>query len=209
MTVDPSGASAPALIDRIKNILLTPQTEWEKIDAEAADVNKIYLGYVLPLAALGAICAFIGTSVFGVNLFGTIYRVPMVTGLVGAVLQVGLSLAGVFLLAFVANALAPSFGSQQNMGQAHKLAAYGSTAGFLAGVFSIVPALAILGIVGLYSLYLLYVGMPRMMKTPEDKRLVYLIVLILVVAVAWIVIGTVMGAVRGAMGGAPAYPFGG
>ncbi|OQW63473.1 MAG: hypothetical protein A4S17_06910 [Proteobacteria bacterium HN_bin10] len=209
MTVDPSGASAPALIDRIKNILLTPQTEWEKIDAEAADVNKIYLGYVLPLAALGAICAFIGTSVFGVNLFGTIYRVPMVTGLVGAVLQIGLSLAGVFLLAFVANALAPSFGSQQNMGQAHKLAAYGSTAGFLAGVFSIVPALAILGIVGLYSLYLLYVGMPRMMKTPEDKRLVYLIVLILVVAVAWIVIGTVMGAVRGAMGGAPAYPFGG
>jgi hypothetical protein len=209
MTVDPSGASAPALIDRIKNILLTPQTEWEKIDAEAADVNKIYLGYVLPLAALGAICAFIGTSVFGVNLFGTIYRVPMVTGLVGAVLQVGLSLAGVFLLAFVANALAPSFGSQQNMGQAHKLAAYGSTAGFLAGVFSIVPALAMLGIVGLYSLYLLYVGMPRLMKTPEDKRLVYLIVLILVVAVAWIVIGTVMGAVRGAMGGAPAYPFGG
>jgi hypothetical protein len=209
MTVDPSGASAPALIDRIKNILLTPQTEWEKIDTEAADVNKIYLGYVLPLAALGAICAFIGTSVFGVNLFGTIYRVPMVTGLVGAVLQIGLSLAGVFLLAFVANALAPSFGSQQNMGQAHKLAAYGSTAGFLAGVFSIVPALAILGIVGLYSLYLLYVGMPRMMKTPEDKRLVYLIVLILVVAIAWIVIGTVMGAVRGAMGGAPAYPFGG
>ncbi len=195
MTVDPTNASAANIIERAKNILLQPQTEWDRIAGEPADVGKIYIGYVLPLAALAAICGFIGMSVFGI--MGI--RFGLVPGLIGAILQVVLGLAGVFVLAFITNALAPSFGSQQDMGQAHKLAAYGSTAGFLGGVFAIFPPLAILGIVGLYSLALIYLGLPRLMKTPEDKRAVYFIVIILVAIVVWIVIGAVMTSLR--MGG--------
>jgi len=52
MTMDPTGAGTAGLVDRVKNILLTPQAEWDKIAAEPADLNKLYLGYVLPLAAL-------------------------------------------------------------------------------------------------------------------------------------------------------------
>jgi hypothetical protein len=98
------------------------------------------------------------------------------------------------------------------MGQAHKLAAYGSTAGFLAGVFTIFPPLSILGLVGLYSLYLLYVGLPKLMKTPEDKRVGYFVTILLVAIVCWIVIGMVMGSVRAAMGGIatpPGFTIGG
>ncbi len=187
------------IVERAKNILLQPQTEWDRIAGEPADVNKIYTGYVLPLVALSAICAFVGMSVFGILGF----RIGLVPGLVGLVLQVVLGVAGVFILAFITNALAPSFGSQQDMGQAHKLAAYGSTAGFLAGVFAIFPPLGILGIVGLYSLALMYIGLPRLMKTPEDKRIGYIITIILAAIVVWIVIGAVMGAVRGGFGGNP------
>src|SRR5262245_19860553 len=159
MTIDPNlGAAAPALIDRIKNILLTPQSEWDRIAAEPADVNKLYMGYVLPLAALSAICTFIGMSIFGIMGF----RIGIVPGAVTAVVQVLMALVGVFVLAFVTNALAPTFGSQQDMGQAHKLAAYSSTAGFLAGVFTLFPPLSMLAIVGLYSLALLYIGLPRL-----------------------------------------------
>ncbi len=209
MTIDPTNVSGTGLVDRVKNILLTPGAEWDRIDAEPADVNKIYIGYVLPLVALSAICGFIGMSVFGVSAFGVSYRVPMVNGLVSAVLQVGLGMLGVFVLAFIANALAPTFASQQNMGQAHKLAAYGSTAGFLAGVFAIFPPLAILGLVGLYSLYLLYVGLPKMMKTPEDKRVGYLATIVIVAIVVWLVIGMISGAVMRAVPGygPPGYNF--
>jgi hypothetical protein len=182
--------------------LLTPQAEWEKIAGEPADVNKIYVGYVAPLVVLSAVCAFIGMFLFGIMGF----RIGLVPGLVGLILQVVLGVAGVFILAFITNALAPSFGSQQDMGQAHKLSAYGSTAGLLAGVFSIFPPLAILGIVGLYSLALIYMGLPRLMKTPEDKRVGYIVTIILVAIVVWIVIGAIMGAVRGGFGGNP-YGF--
>jgi hypothetical protein len=206
MTIDPANAGAPGIVERAKNILLQPQAEWDRIAGEPADVSKIYMGYVLPLAGLSALCAFIGMSLVGVMGF----RVGIVPGLIGAVIQVVMALVGVFALAFITNALAPNFGSQQDMGQAHKLAAYGSTAGFLAGVFTILPPLAILGIVGLYSIALLYIGLPRLMKTPEDKRVVYLVVIIVVCIVVGIVLGTVMGAVRGMIPGygPPAYTFG-
>jgi hypothetical protein len=206
MTIDPANTGAPGIVDRAKNILLQPQKEWDRIAGEPADVNQIYIGYVLPLAALSAICAFIGMSLIGVMGF----KVGLVPGLIGAVIQVVMALVGVFILAFVANMLAPTFGSQQDIGQAHKLAAYSSTAGFLAGVFTILPPLAILGIVGLYSFALLYIGLPRLMKTPEDKRIGYFVTIIVVCIVVGIVFGMVMGAVRGMIPGygPPTYTFG-
>lgn len=206
MTVDPTNAGAAGLIERAKNIIITPQAEWERIKAEPADVQKIYTMYVLPLAALAALCGFVGMSVFGVSAFGVSYKVPLVAGLVGAVVQVGAAMLGIFVLAMIINALAPNFGSTPDQGKAHQLAAYSWTAAFLAGCFAIIPALSMLSILGLYSLVLLFIGLPRLMNTPEDKRIVYLLVIIVVAIVVWIVIGVVVNAVLGAMGGLPTAP---
>lgn len=205
MTIDPQNASSAGLIDRIKNIILTPQAEWDRIAPEPADVQKIYIGYVLPLALFSALCGFIGMSVFGV--LG--WRIPLVPGLIGVAVQVALSLCSVFVLAFVANALASSFGSRQDMGQAHKLAAYGSTAFYLAGVFSLFPPLSILALVGLYSFALIYIGLPRVMGTPEDKRVIYLISIIVVAIIVQLILGTIVGAIMAMVPGyAPPNPFG-
>jgi hypothetical protein len=205
MTTDPTGAASSGLIDRIKNILLTPQAEWDRIASEPADVNKIYLGYVLPLAAFAALCGFIGMTLIGV--MG--WRVGVVPGLIGAIIQAAMGLVSVFIIAFVANALAPTFGSRQDMGQAHKLAAYGSTAFFLAGVFAIFPPLAILALVGLYSFALIYIGLPRLMGTPEDKRIGYLATIIIIAIVVGIVLNLVIGQVLLMVPGyRPPNPFG-
>jgi hypothetical protein len=211
MTIDPANAGAPSLIERAKNILLQPKAEWDRIAGEPVNVGALYTGYVLPLAAIAAICSFIGLSVVGASLFGVSYRVPMVAGAVSAVIQVVMGLVGVYVMAMITNALAPNFGSVQDQGQAHKLAAYGCTAGFLAGVFAIFPPLGILGILGLYSLVLIYLGLPRLMKTPDDKRVGYFITIIVVMIVVYIVIGMVVGAVQRSIGGvpgAPGYTFG-
>lgn len=186
MTVDPNlGASAPGLVDRIRNILLTPQSEWDRISNEPADVSKLYMGYVLPLAVLLAVCTFVGMALF--------VRIGIVTGFAEAILQVIRALVMVFVVAFIINALAPTFGSQQNLGQAHKLAAYSFTALFVSGVSLLIPLLGILVLAGLvYSLALLYIGLPRMMKTPEDKRIGYFITIIVVCIVVGIVLNFVM-----------------
>ncbi|MGQ0531737.1 MAG: Yip1 family protein [Caulobacteraceae bacterium] len=205
MTTEPTGAASSGLIDRIKNILLTPQAEWDRISSEPADVNKIYLGYVLPLAAFAALCGFIGMTLIGV--LG--WRVGIVPGLIGAVIQTAMGLVSVFVIAFIANALAPTFGSRQDMGQAHKLAGYGCTAFFVAGVFAIFPPLAILAIVGLYSFALIYIGLPRIMGTPVDKRIGYLATIIIIAIVVGIVLNVIVTQVLLMVPGyRPPNPFG-
>ncbi|HEY6050157.1 MAG TPA: YIP1 family protein, partial [Thermoanaerobaculia bacterium] len=86
---------------------------------------------------------------------------------------------------------APRFGGQPGRIAALKLAVYSSTAAWLAGVFSLVPALSILSLLGLYSLYLLYLGVPVLMKVPRDRALGYTIAAVVAAVVLFAVIGAV------------------
>jgi len=184
-----------SLTDRVKKILLAPRTEWPVIDGEQATVGSIYTSYVIPLALIPAIASFIGMSVFGVHAFGVTAKIPLGAGLTGAVVRYLLSLAGTYVLALIIDALAPSFGGTRNSIQALKVAAYSSTASWIAGIFALIPALAIFGLLGLYSLYLLYLGLPVLMKAPQDKAAGYTIVVIVCAIVLFVVIGLVTGAV--------------
>ena len=55
------------IVERVKNILLSPATEWDKIAVENTAPKELMLTYVLPLAALSAAMQFIKLSVFGVG----------------------------------------------------------------------------------------------------------------------------------------------
>ncbi len=205
-----------ALIDRVQSILLRPKQTWPVIAAEGGDVASIYTSYILILAAIPAIASFVGLTLIGVGAFGVSYRVPILTGLVQMCVGYVLSLVMVFVLALIVNALAPTFGGTKNQVQALKLVAYGSTAGFIGGIFSLIPMLGILGLVAAcYSIYLIYTGIAVLMRCPPDKAGVYTTVVIVCAIVAGIILAVVssmfspmgrmgMGglAARGAMPGA-------
>lgn len=179
------------LIERVKQILLSPQTEWEIIAAEPTTTVELYKTYIAPLAAIGPIAQFIGYSVFGMSVFGATYRVPIGSGLTSALLTFVLTLAATYVLALIIDALAPTFNGQRNQMQALKVAAYSSTASWVAGIFALIPGLRILTILGLYSVYLLYLGLPALMKVPRDRALVYTAVVILAAIVLFMVVGIV------------------
>src|SRR5450759_243143 len=163
------------LVERAKNICLTPKTEWPVIAAETTATGSLIAGYVLPLAAIGAISAFIGGSLIGHSLpFMGTYRTPMVAGLGIAVFTFVMAIVGVFIISLIINLLAPSFGGEKNSQQALKVAVYCYTPAWVAGVFHIIPGLGIVALLAsLYGLYLLYLGLPRLMKCPEDKAIGY------------------------------------
>ena len=192
----PSGLpGAPAsLVERAKNILVTPKTEWPRIDAEPSSIASIYTGYVMILAAIGPIAALIGQQVFGYSAFGVTYKPPIATSVGSAVLTYILSLVSVYVSALIIDALAPSFGGTKDQVKAFKVAAYSATAAWLAGIFQIIPMLAFLAIVGLYSLYLLFVGLPMLMRVPADKAVGYVVVVIIVQIVLYFVVAMIVGA---------------
>lgn len=179
-----------ALLQRVLDILMRPRETWLQINAEDGNPGRIYLGYLVFLAAIPAVAGFIGYSLVGVGAFGISVRVPVVQGLVSMVVGYVLSLAMVYVLALIANMLAPRFQAQQDMRSAFKLVAYASTAGMLGGVFSILPSLAMLGLLAaLYSVYLLYTGIPVLMKAPQEKAVGYTAALVVCGILAGIVVG--------------------
>ena len=183
------------LVERAKNLILTPAAEWDKISSETHTVQGLYTGWIMILAAIPAIAGFIGFSIVGVGAFGLSYRVPIVNGISHAIATYLLSLGSVYVFALIIDALSPSFGGEKNFAQAFKVAAFAPVASWLAGIFAILPALAILSILGLYSLYLLYVGLPRLMKTPAEKAMPYTVVVI----IAGVVISLIVGVITGVM----------
>ena len=121
------------LIERVKSILLQPKETWATIDTEATDTATLFTSYAMVLAAIPAVCGFIGMSLIGVGGFGMTLRVPLVAGLVNMLVSYVLSLVGLFVLGLVIDALAPTFGGQKSPIQALKVAVYASTAAMLGG----------------------------------------------------------------------------
>jgi hypothetical protein len=182
------------LVERVKRILLSPKTEWEVIDAEPATPGALYTGYIMPLAAIGPIAQLIGYSAFGITVpFMGTYRVPIGSALTSAIVSYVLTLIATYVLALIIDALAPTFNGQRNQIQALKLAAYSSTASWVAGVFALIPGLRLLTILGLYSLYLLYLGLPILMKSPREKALAYTGLVVLAAIVLFLIIGVIAG----------------
>ena len=191
-SIDALGPRAQTLVTRVKGIIVQPRSEWHVIDGEATSVGQLYMGYIIPLAAITPIATFIGTAIFGIGipLIGT-YHVPMGVALERAVTSYVLALIGVYVLALIIDALAPSFGGRKSQVQALKVAAYSSTASWVVGIVMLVPMLGILAILGLYSLYLLFLGLPIVMKTPADKALPYTVIVIVCAIVIFVIIGSI------------------
>jgi Yip1 domain len=182
------------LTERVKNILLQPAPEWRVIDKEPVTPAGLYTSYIIPLAAIGPVASVIGLALIGVTVpFVGTYRVPVMNAIGHAVVSYVLALVGVYVLALIIDALAPTFQGVKSNLQALKVAAYSSTAVWLCGIFNLVPAISFLQILGLYSLYLLYLGLPVVMKGPEDKALAYTIVVVIAAIVVFAVIGAVSG----------------
>ena len=188
------------VIERVKNICLSPKTEWPVIAGETTSAGSLVTGYVAPLAAIGAVAGFVGGAVIGRTLpfIGT-YRTSMVAGLSVAVFTFVMAIVGIFILSAIINALAPSFDGEKNSAQAFKVAVYSYTPAWVAGALQVLPMLGTLAVLGgLYGLYLLYLGLPRLMKSPEDKAVGYTVVVVICAIVLSIAITAVGGLFLGA-----------
>ncbi|HJQ63723.1 MAG TPA: Yip1 family protein [Burkholderiales bacterium] len=184
------------LVDRVKNILIQPNTEWVIIESESTDPKALYLNYVAIVAVIPAAANFLSFVLFA-GPFGT--RVGVGTALAAAVTQYVLSLVMVLVVAFIADLLAPSFDGHKNFNQALKLTGYSLTAAWIAGVFVIIPGVGwLIVLIGtLYTLYLFFLGTQVMMKVPEQKAIGYTVVVVVVAIIVSFVIGMFQSAMLG------------
>ncbi len=199
-----------SLVDRAQRILLSPKTEWAKIDAEPATPGSLFTSYAMILALLPAIGALLnGILVVGaLGVPGLGIGFIVITAIVSYVISLGV----LYLMGIIAAALAPSFDGRKDTTAAMKVLVYSATATWVAGFFSFIPVLSILiALAGFgYAAYLIYLGCQTVLKVPEGKAVGFTAVTILIwigiyFVVSMIVTAVIIGTMfSGAMMGAAA-----
>jgi len=155
-------------------MLVDPAAAWPAIERESGDAAHLMSRYVALLALVPALFSFVGTSLIGVIApNGDTVYVPLLGGALAAISGYVASFVALLLLGLAIDLLAPLFDGQRNFANALKLVVYSSTPAWLAGVFLLLPGLRFLTLTGFYGLYVLSLGLPRMMKSPEEKSPVY------------------------------------
>lgn len=172
------------ILSRAYGLFRDPAAEWEQIRAEQTTIPNILIGYVAPLALIPPVCDLIGST-----LFSHMLQLDPAQAVLRAAITWIVSVAFVFLLAILINALAETFEADRDDLAAQKIAAYSLTPSFLSGVFSLWPPLWWLSLFALAAMvFLMYRGLPILMKTPVERALGYAASVTIAAAVGGIVL---------------------
>jgi hypothetical protein len=172
-------------------MLARPGRTFDRVAEERGDLQGLFRRYVAPLAAIPAVCGVVGPLIFGFNVYNVGIHMSAVGLILGALVEYGLTIGAVFALGLFVDLSAPWFGGVRDRDRALRLAAYSATAVWVAGLAEIYPNLGLpLGILAaMWSLYALYIGLARLMRVPEERRLIAFAVVLLILAALGVVRG--------------------
>ena len=181
---------------RVVNILKDPKSEWPVIAAESTDIGRLYREYIVPLSAIPVVAGFIGMMWISGALATAGVGGGLMWWLGFSIASYVLGLAGLYIDAVVIEWLAPKFKSSGTRVDALKVVAYSMTPVWVAGILHVVPLLGMLAILAaIYAIYLCYLGLPHVMKTPQDQVVIFMIVSAIVIIVVQMVLGSILTAV--------------
>lgn len=198
--MEATGETHGGLPQRALAMLLSPYEEWQAIARESRSARSILLGYVIPLAVLGPIAGFLGNLLFGADQLSSFEPDTHVSILMAVASFIIMMLAALALTIMV-YWLAPRFGGISDKLSAFKLVAYGTTAAWLASLFSFVPFLGFFNLLGLYSLYLYYAGARPIMQIPHGRILSFSAVVMACALLLSLMISPATVSVVGALNG--------
>ena len=176
------------LIERVKNILITPKTEWDVINGETATPQSLLTGYVLPLSVIAAA----GSLLKGVLFAGTLgFTYALVTAAIAFIVQ----MVAYYISVYIIDMLAPSFQSEKDLGKSAQLVAYSGTPSYIAALLSFIPFLSLLiAIAGwVYGIYIMYLGIGPLKKTAEDKKIVYMVIAFVIMIGVYFILAAILG----------------
>ena len=166
------------MLQHALGLFINPRKEWTKIRDENCTVGKCYCSYVFLLASIPPISGYFGTTLHGWEI-GTREAIKLSpdSALTIAIIYYLVMLVGVFSMGFMIHFMSKTYGATQTLPRCITLAAYVATPLFLVGIFELFPILWLNFVIGLpalvYSVYLLYLGVPIIMKIPEEQGFLF------------------------------------
>lgn len=145
---------------------------------EECTAGKCFASHTIFLAAIPAICGFIGTAFIGWHIgVGPPVKLTIASAGTIAVLYYFAMLVAVVSIGAMIKWMGQTYDADRPMSRAIVLASYTATPLFLIGIFQLYPILWLNMILGLpalaYTVYLLYSGLPIMMEVSAEKGFLY------------------------------------
>jgi hypothetical protein len=194
-----------SIVNRAKNILISPKTEWPIIGAEPATTGGL-ITYAAILSGIAQVCGIVG-GIIALSLMSSALGVAVMTPafvIVQGVVSFILGLVVLYVMSLIAAALAPSFDGQKDSLQALKLLTYAGTAVWVAGFLAIIPGIGLIAmLVGFgYAIYLIYLGASHTVRVPDGKAGGYAAVVVIIWIVLAVIVGFLCQAILGGVMGA-------
>ena len=167
------------ILNHFWGLITEPDTEWSNIRQESTGLVQLYLGHIIWMAALPAICTYIGTTYTGWSLPGSdqVVRLTSSSATAMAILSWLAVIAGVMVMSWFVHWLSANFDSNPTLTECTAFTTYTAFPLFIAGIFGLYPSiwLAILAgtLASSATAYLLYTGLPAFMKIPKEQGFIY------------------------------------
>lgn len=155
------------LFNRTYQLLRNSKSEWEKITSTEEDSQKTLNDFVLPLAGLCALAAFLGIFFTNIN---------FERALVGAIISLGKMFGGFYFSFFIFQESANKFGLERNKTRFMQLAGYSYSVIFVIDIITnLIPELFFLNFTKLFIFYVVWEGVEYCTQISEEKRRTYVI----------------------------------
>lgn len=159
-------------------LFTNPEFAWKDIREQEQAHPRHYLGHLLLLALIPAVCLFVGVTWTGWSLAeNETVRLNSASALQLCVLLYLTIVAGIVLMGLFIRWMSRTFDARPSVNQCIGFAAYTATPYFLAGVFGVYPnrwlAVIVLLAASAYSTFLLFVGLPKFMNLKKEQGLLY------------------------------------
>ncbi|UVJ41797.1 YIP1 family protein [Pseudomonas sp. LS1212] len=155
-----------------------PNFAWTEIREEEEHHPRHYLGHLLLLSLIPAVCLFIGTTLVGWGLAeNETVKLSQASALQLSGLLYLTILAGVVIMGLFIRWMSRTFDARPTANQCIGFVAYTATPFFVAGVTGLYPerwlAVTLLGLASIYSTFLLYTGLPTFMRVRKEEGLLF------------------------------------
>jgi hypothetical protein len=163
-------------IKRTINIIFNPVNEWIVIADEPYSHAALVRTFALPFIILCSVSKFAGLLFIS-------GQFEFQNALLLSLIQFVIIYTGIYLTSKIVYKLAPSFHSEKNQDQAFKLIIYSCVPFFISTfIVNLLPSLFFFQLFYLYTIYLLYNGITVLLKTPDDQKIGYVVISLIILA---------------------------
>lgn len=165
-------------MNHLVGIITSPRSAWEAIRDQDDSVVATYLKFVIPIALLPAVAWYYGSVEVGWELGGRSIKLTSESAMQIMVLFYFAMLVGTGFLGYMVHWMSETYEVESSSpSKGVKIAAYTLAPMFLCGAIGFYPMLwldILLGcLASAYAVYLLYIGVPIVMKIPEERGFLF------------------------------------